>query len=91
VTEVGVTEFRRELKIWLERAKAGDELLVTDRGLPVVRVVGAGMPTALERLTAQGHVSAPRAAKRPRAQAQRLIRARGSVSELLIAERDTQR
>ena len=89
--EVGISEFRRHLTAWLARAKSGEELLVTERGAPVVRVVGAGQSTSLERLVAEGLVSLPRSARKPRATGARRIRASGSVSDLIIAERDERR
>ena len=91
MTEVGVAEFRRDLKAWLERAKSGEELLVTERGAPVARVIGAGRSTSLEQLIAEGVVSPPRSARKPRATGARRVRARGSVSDLIIAERDDRR
>ena len=91
MTEVGVAEFRRDLRAWLERANAGEEILVTERGAPVARVMGAGRSTTLERLVAEGVVTPPRSARKPRATGARRARASGSVSDFIIAERDERR
>lgn len=73
--EVTVTELRAHLAEWLNRAKAGGEVVITDRGIPVARLAGLGSANILERLTAEGvigaaagprPVAAGRAAPRPR-------------------------
>jgi hypothetical protein len=49
VVTVGVRDFRENLRAYLERVKAGEELLITERGRPIARIgkpvpsyVGAG-------------------------------------------------
>lgn len=39
IVRVGVRELRENLRSYLERVKAGDELLVTDRGKPIARIL----------------------------------------------------
>ncbi len=53
---VGVRELRQNLSRYLERVRAGDSLVVTDRGREVARLVpsAASVPAALERLLARG-------------------------------------
>lgn len=60
---VGIRELRGNLRAFLERVKAGDEVLVTDRGRPIARVVPPVDP--LDRLIAEGRARPPRAPKRP--------------------------
>ena len=36
---VGVREFRANLRAYLDRVEAGEELVVTERGRPVARVI----------------------------------------------------
>lgn len=89
MSEVGVAELRRELKKWLDRARAGDEVIVTDRGRPLARLTGVDTSHALERLVEEGLISRPRR-RRPRARG--LDRVAGSgVSEYVIAEREKRR
>jgi prevent-host-death family protein len=37
---VGVRELRENLKDYLERAKTGEEVVITERGKPVARLIG---------------------------------------------------
>ena len=39
VHTVGVREFRAGLASWLDRARAGEQIIVTERGRPVARLV----------------------------------------------------
>ena len=57
--QVGVKEFRENLARWLERAAAGEEIVVTDRGKPKARLLGTQGETALERLVREGVVTLP--------------------------------
>lgn len=90
MSEVGVADLRRDLKRWVERARAGDEVIITDRGTPVARLVGVAVPSVLERLTAEGRVHRPQEA-RPPARHMPRVRAHGVVSEYVISERDARR
>lgn len=85
-TLVGVRELRDNLSKWIKRAQAGEEVVITDRGRPVVRLLGSGRASGLERLIAEGHATPPSMPKtagmdRP------TIRARGSVSDLVRDQR----
>ncbi len=55
-----VAELKAQLSRFLRRVKAGDEVLVTDRGVPVARIVPVGSRTdaveALRDLERQGLV-----------------------------------
>ncbi len=88
--EVGVARLRRDLKEWLARAQTGDEILVTDRGTPVARLTGVDVPSALERLVTEGHISQP-GRSRPNARGLRRVRAAGPVAEYIVAEREARR
>ena len=90
MTEVGIAELRRALKDWVERARAGDEIIVTERGKAVARISGIGSDPLIDRLVAEGRVSRP-TGPRPRATGARRIHARGSVSELIVEEREARR
>ena len=59
MTEVPVSRLRAELKRWLEAAHDGEEIVVTEHGKPVARIVGAGKLTALERLVRAGVARRP--------------------------------
>jgi prevent-host-death family protein len=65
--DVAVTELRAHLSEWLGRAREGDEIVITDRGVPVARLLGMTTTATLERLAADGVIGRPAAAQRPRA------------------------
>ena len=48
--EVGIRELRAGLSRWLDRVRAGEELIVTDRGAPVARVTPIDQPRPLRPL-----------------------------------------
>lgn len=59
--EIGVAELRRNLSVYLRRIAAGERFVVTDRNRPVAElgpVLDAS--SALDRLIAEGRVTAPR-------------------------------
>jgi len=58
---VGVAELRQNLSVYLRRVKKGERLVVTDRNRPVAEL-GPAPNTGpdLDRLIAEGRVSAPR-------------------------------
>ncbi|HTJ74468.1 MAG TPA: type II toxin-antitoxin system prevent-host-death family antitoxin [Acidimicrobiales bacterium] len=63
--EVAVSELRANLRDWLERAREGDEVVVTERGIPVARLLGIDAAPLLDRLTAEGLIGRPATAERP--------------------------
>ena len=56
VVHVPTTDYRANMRAWHERAQAGEEIVVTDHGEPVVRVLGATTESVLERLAREGLV-----------------------------------
>ena len=65
--DVAVTDLRAHLSDWLERARAGDEITITDRGVPVARLLGLTSTATLERLAADGVIGRPASPRRPTA------------------------
>lgn len=59
---VGVRELKANLSEYLARASAGEEIVVTDRNRPVVRLVAYTAPSEVERGIEQGWIEAPRRA-----------------------------
>lgn len=53
-TQVSTTDYRTRLRDWHARAGSGEELVITENGRPVVRVVAAGSESVLERLERDG-------------------------------------
>jgi prevent-host-death family protein len=85
--DVAVSELRAHLGDWLDRARAGDDVVVTERGVPVARLVGLSTTTGIERLTERGVISKPSAPRRPTARGRARPRARGSVADLVGEQR----
>jgi prevent-host-death family protein len=80
--EVGVRELRDNLSKWIARARRGQDVVITDRGKPVARLMRYGESPALQRLIEQGRVQLPSRRKK-KIDRDGLIRPRGSVSELI--------
>ncbi len=61
--DVGVRELKAKLSEYLGAAAAGQEIVVTDRGRPVARIVAYGPASAIDRGIAEGWIEAPRRTK----------------------------
>jgi prevent-host-death family protein len=85
--DVAVSELRAHLSEWLEQAREGKEVVVTDRGVPVARLLGMGATDTLRRLTDEGVIARPERTQRPKASGRRRPRARASVSDLVSDQR----
>jgi prevent-host-death family protein len=85
VVEVGIRELRAGLSRWLARVRAGEELIVTDRGSPVARVTPIDQSSSFDRLVAAGLVTParPRADRR----SPKPVRAGSVVSDLVADQR----
>ena len=84
---VAVSALRANLSDWIERARDGEEIIVTERGIPVARLTPVEAAPLLERLTREGVLSKPRDTVRPTAGAVSRVRAQGSVSDLVGEQR----
>jgi prevent-host-death family protein len=82
--EVGVRELRNHLSRYLDQVREGTEIVVTDRGRAVARVLPVGGERILDRLIAEGVVTP---ARRPKRRAARPIKAKGTVSDLVGDQR----
>ncbi len=85
--DVTTSTLRAELSTWIERARAGEEVVVTDRGTPVVRLLAVDTAPLLDQLIARGVLSKPRRADRPAARGIARAQASGPVSELVSEQR----
>lgn len=82
--EVGVRELRNHLSRYLERVRSGEEMVVTDRGHAIARVLPISGERALDRFIAEGMVSP---ASRPKRAAGKPIKTKGIVSDLIAEQR----
>ncbi len=85
--DVAVSTLRAELSTWIERARAGEEIVVTDRGTPVARLLAVDTAPLLDHLVRSGVLTKPRRAGRPVARDAARARASGPVSELVSEQR----
>lgn len=84
MTEVGVRELRDHLSRYLDRVQEGEEVVVTDRGRAIARVLPMNGERTIDRLIAQGLVTP--APQRRRARPKPLKTA-GPVSDLVAEQR----
>lgn len=63
--DVAVTELRAHLGHWIDAAHDGNDVVITDRGTPVARIVALDSTPVIERLTAEGVISRPTRSSRP--------------------------
>lgn len=82
--EVGVRELRNNLSRYLDRVRDGEEVVVTDRGRAIARVLPVGAERVLDRLIAEGIVTP---ARHPKRRAGKPIKSRGTVSDLVADQR----
>lgn len=59
-----MSALRAELKSWIERARAGEEVIITDRGMPVARLSGIATADLVAGLVRDGLLT-PAATERP--------------------------
>ena len=87
--EVGVRELRENLAEWLDRAAAGEEILVTERGSPKVLITAARGEALLDGLIRDGIATAP---KRRERSSRRPIPVEGNpVSDEIVSQRHESR
>ena len=85
--DVPVTELRAHLSDWLDRVREGEEVVVTDRGVPVARLLGISATATLQRLAADGVIGRDVSARRPAAAERDRPRARRPVSDIVSDQR----
>jgi prevent-host-death family protein len=57
--DVAVTELRAHLADYIERVRAGEEVVVVQHGFPVARISGIDSSGVIERLTREGVIRRP--------------------------------
>lgn len=84
---MAVTELRSRLSLWLDMVRHGEEVVITDRGLPVARLLGMDTTATLERLTDEGVITRPVSTQRPRAAGRSRPRPRQPVADIVSEQR----
>jgi prevent-host-death family protein len=81
---VGVRELKNKLSSYLEAVKEGQEIIVTDHGKPVARLVQMGdTGDRLAELIARGEATAPTRKRSLRPP----IKAKGNLTDFLLEQR----
>lgn len=84
MVRTGIRELRANLSSYLDRVRAGEELVVTDRGNAIARVVPFDHERSWDRLVREGLIEP---AQRERAGLPPRVGADGSVSDLVADQR----
>lgn len=82
--EVGVRDLKAKLSEYLGRAAAGEQVVVTDRGTPIVRIVSFSEGSALQRGIEEGWIEP---ARRTHLEAAPRHRSKLSVLDVLDEDR----
>ncbi|MFC5261790.1 type II toxin-antitoxin system Phd/YefM family antitoxin [Kribbella qitaiheensis] len=82
--DVDTRELRDDLTRHLAEVRGGRTITITDDGKPIAQLVPVGVPTAMERLIAEGRVTPAKRRKRP---APTPIKTAGPVSDLIDEQR----
>ncbi len=85
--DVAVTKLRANLGRWIDAAREGNDVVITDRGIPVARIVAIDSTSVIDRLTAQGVISRPAKSTRPIAGERRRPRPKRPVAETISEQR----
>jgi prevent-host-death family protein len=80
--DVSVSALRAELKQWIEAARTGEDVVITERGIPVARLRGIESADLLARLEHEGLLT-PSSTPRPPARTADKAAAKGGVSDLV--------
>jgi prevent-host-death family protein len=65
VVDVAVSELRAHLGRFIDAARQGAEVVITERGRPVARIVAIDATPVIDRLTDEGIIGRPTSTSRP--------------------------
>ena len=82
--EVGIRELRNNLSRYLGRVRDGEEVVVTERGRAIARVLPVSGERAIDRLIREGRITP---AKNPRRPHPKPLKTKGTVSDLIADQR----
>ena len=85
MSEVGIRKLRDNLSRYIDQVRDGEEIVVTDHGRAVARIVSLDQPRAIDRLIDQGLVTA--ASETDRTRPRRRIKPSDPVSPLVAEQR----
>ena len=85
--DVAVSDVRANLASWIGAVRDGAEVVITDRGLPVARLVAIDSASTIERLTRQGVIGRPGSPSRPTVVGRARPKSRQPVSDIVGEQR----
>ncbi|MFV0259160.1 MAG: type II toxin-antitoxin system Phd/YefM family antitoxin [Acidimicrobiales bacterium] len=85
--DVAITELRAHLGRWIDAAREGNDVVITDRGTPVARIVAIDATALIDRLTAEGIISRPASPTRPVAGSRNRPAPKHPVAEIISEQR----
>ena len=85
--DVAISDLRSHLSAWVDRVQAGEEVVITERGVPVARMTAIDAAPVLRRLADEGVVAAPTSAFRASASSSARVKATASVAERVADQR----
>lgn len=85
MAEAGIRELRDHLSRYLARVREGEEVVVTDRGTAVARIVPVAQLRPYDRLVQEGVIVPAASSRRTRPQGR--AHAEGPVSDLVADQR----
>jgi prevent-host-death family protein len=85
--DVGIRELRAHLSRYVEQVKGGEEIVVTEHGRPVARIVPLNGERKIDRLIREGVVTPARSRTGWRPEPIRL-KSGATVSDIVIEQRD---
>jgi prevent-host-death family protein len=84
---VGIRELRNHLRDYLSRVRAGEDVIVTERGRPIARLTSVGWEARREQLIREGLITPARLPKEP-IDLDSLPRMRsGTLTDIVIEQR----
>jgi prevent-host-death family protein len=83
--EVSVSALRAELKLWIDRARAGEEIVITDRGLPVARLTGVEAADLVQSLVRDGLLSTAQTGRQTHDAPAQTTAARGDAARAAVS------
>ena len=84
MAEVGIRELRDHLSKYLDEVQRGNDVVVTDRGHAIARILPMSGESTLDRLICEGVVTPARTRARSRPTP---IKTKGTVSDLVAEQR----
>lgn len=86
--EVSASQLRARLSYSIDRARNGEDVLVTQRGIPVARLTRIDSSSTIDQLTREGVISPPRSpGPRPSAADSDRVTAARDIAELVSEQR----